>query len=177
LHFWLPKHQKDISSEKIVRVKNDVEKGAGASTGNSITQVVASNARSQKIERALKFYVANFSTHATNHFYVGATKLDGAEPLAALVYWKEPRLLMDYGELADDASDRAQIFALKHPLKLDRDTVDTAEEIAGSTYLETHHQWIDQMEQCISKGNLYVVTLDEATNRFPNADRSKVDNE
>lgn len=164
-------------AKKSGRIPKPVERGAGASTEGSITQVVTSSARSQKVERALKFYVANFSTHATNHFYVGATKLDGAETLAALVYWKEPRLLMDYAELADDASDRAQIFALNHPLKLDRDTVDTPEDIAGSTYLVTHREWVNSSEQCISKGRLYAITLDEATNLFPNTDRAKADNE
>jgi|SRR6185437_793477 len=133
--------------------------------------------RSKKVDRALGFFAANFSTHATNHFYVAATHLDRAEPLTASVYWKEARLLMDYGELADDAPDAAEIFALSHPLKLDRDTVDTPEDIAGSTYLETHRQWVAQMERCISIGTLYVIRLDEATNRFPNTDRSKADNE
>src|SRR5262245_42732381 len=105
-----------------------------------IMHVVASDFRSPKIEGELKFYVANFSTHPTNHFYVGATKLDRGQLVAALVYWKEPRILMRYGELADDAPEGAEIFAWQgHHLKLGRDTVDTPED----------------GEQCISKGKMY----------------------
>jgi hypothetical protein len=152
--------------------------GCAKSADNGIMHVVALDFRSPKIERELKFYVANFSTHATNHFYVGATKLDKGQLVTALVYWKEPRILMNYGELTDDAPEGAEIFAWQgHHLKLDRDTVDTGADIGGSTYLETHRQWVDWMEQCISKGKRYVISLDEATNQFPNADRAKADNE
>ena len=85
---------------------------------------------------------------------------------------------MPYGELADDAPEGAEIFAWQgHHLKLGRDTVDTGEDVGDSTYLEPHRQWLEWMEQCISKGKLYVVTLDAATNAFPNTDRAKADNE
>jgi hypothetical protein len=153
------------------------QRAGNVSMGNSELHIIPLGTSSKKVERALKFYVARFSTHATNHFYVGVTKLDRKEPLTALVYWKEARLLMDYGELEDDAPARAEIFALNHPLKLDRDTVDTPEDIAGSTYLATHRQWVTWMEQCISKGGLYVITLDEASSLFPNTDRPKAENE
>lgn len=147
-------------------------------TDTGIMHVVGSDFRSPKIERELKFYVANFSTYQTNHFYVGPTELDHGQLVKALVYWKEPRILMDYGELTDDAPEGTEIFAWQgHHLKLGRDTVDTGEDIGGSTYLETHRQWVDWMEQCISKGKQYVVTLDAATNAFPNTDRAKADNE
>jgi hypothetical protein len=152
--------------------------GCARSANNGVMCVVASDFHSPKIERELKFYVANFSTYPTNHFYVEATEVNHGELVKALVCWKEARMLLPYSELADDAPDGAEIFAWQAPhLKLVRDTVDTAEDIGGSTYLETHRQWVDWMEQCISKGKLYVVTLNEATNLFPNTDRAKADNE
>jgi hypothetical protein len=140
--------------------------------------VTSSDFHSRKIDRELKFYVANFSTHATNHFYIGATELDHGNLVKAMVYWKEPRILMDYGELSDTEPEGAEIFAWQGMhLKLGRDTVDTPEDIACSTYLETHRQWVDWMEECVYKGKLYIVTLDAATNAFPNTDRSQADDE
>jgi hypothetical protein len=145
---------------------------------NELLHVTDSDFHSRQIERELNFYVANFSTYATNHFYVGETKTERGELVTALVYWKEPRILMNYGDLNNDVPAGAEIFAwLGHHLKLDRDTVDTPEDIAGSTYLATHRQWVDWMEQCLSKGKMYVVTLDEATKIYPNTDRTKADNE
>jgi hypothetical protein len=59
----------------------------------------------------------------------------------------------------------------------DMSTVDTPEDIAGSTYVETDRQWVDWMEQCVAKGRLYVITLDGATNLYPQADRTNADDE
>ena len=152
--------------------------GCARNADNGALHVVASNFRSPKIERELKFYVANFSTYSTNHFYVGPTKLDHGQLVTALVYWREPRIIMPYGELTDDTPEGGEIFAWQGDhLRLGRDTVDTNEAFGGSTYLETHRQWLDWSEQCISRGKLYVITLDEATNLFPNTDRAKADDE
>jgi hypothetical protein len=140
--------------------------------------VVASDFHSQKVDREVKYYVAYFSTYPTNHFYVGATKLDQKQLVEALVYWKEPQIIMRYGELVDDAPEGAEIFAWQGPhLKLGRDTVAMPADIAGSTYLETHRQWLDWMDQCISKGKPFVITLNDATNLFPNTNRANADNE
>ena len=43
-----------------------------------------------------------------------------------------------------------------------------SDAINGSTYLETHRQRVDWMEECIYEGREYVVTLNQATNAFPN---------
>ena len=85
---------------------------------------------------------------------------------------------MEYTELADDAPEGTEIFAWQgNHLKLGRDTVEMPEDIAGSTYLETDRQWVDWMEQCVQKGRPRLVTLNEATNLFPNPDRKQADNE
>src|SRR5215472_18594363 len=62
-----------------------------------------SNFRSPRIKRELNYYVANFSSHETNHFYVGATRLDHGQLVEALVYWKEEQTLLRYDELEPDA--------------------------------------------------------------------------
>jgi hypothetical protein len=127
---------------------------------------ITSNFRSPRIERELNYYVANFSSHETNHFYVCATKLERGQLLKAIVYWKEERTLLDYGELEPDA--RHDIFAWgPHELKLDRDTVDTQEEVGTSDYLETHRTWVEWMEQCIRKGKPYCVLATDARRVFP----------
>ncbi|HEY1788545.1 MAG TPA: hypothetical protein VGJ73_10335 [Verrucomicrobiae bacterium] len=94
----------------------------------------------------MDYYVAHFSSHATNHFYVGAVEVDHGRLVRALVYWKEERTILDYSELAEDAPKGSEIEAWHYPLKLDRDTVDTPEDIAGSNYLETQRQWVDWMK-------------------------------
>jgi hypothetical protein len=151
---------------------------AGCAQDN-VAHVVSSKFQSPRIERELKYYVANYSTNATNHFYVGATRVNDGELDEAFVYWKEEQTLLSYGELKKDApdDDDAEAWGPPFGLKLGRDTVDTPEDLDGSTYLVTHRQWVDWMEQCIYKGKLHVVTLNEATNFFPNAPRPKADEE
>ena len=73
---------------------------------------------------------------------------------------------MDYSELAPDP-EGAEPLAWHHDLKLDRDTVDTKDDIGGSTYLVTHRLWVDWMGQCLSRGREYVITLEEARQRSP----------
>ena len=73
---------------------------------------------------------------------------------------------------------RAEIAALKELVAdLQRRAVfdrrlgpqpDTPEEIAGSTYLVTHRMWVDWMEQCLSRGREYVISLEEARRYYPN---------
>lgn len=130
--------------------------------------VVTSGFRSLRIERELNYYVANFSSHETNHFYVGATKLIHGQLVEAMVYWKEERMLLPYVELEPDAwADIEAWYPQRDQLKLDRDTVDTPEEIGSSTYLETHRYWVDWMEDCIRKGKPYCVLKSEALRVAP----------
>jgi hypothetical protein len=120
----------------------------------------------QWIKRCLYYWTSNFSTNEVNHFYVGAVKPKGGWN-NALVYWSEERTILDYVELAPDAREGAEIEAWHHPLRLDRDTVDTEDDIAGSNYLITHRLWVDWMEQCLSRGREYVIRLDEARRLCP----------
>jgi hypothetical protein len=119
------------------------------------------------LRRCLLYWTAQFSTHPSNHFHVGKTNYqDGF--VQAFIYWKEERTLLEWHEVElDPESSDGLALAFHHDLKLDRDTVDTAEDIGGSTYLETHRTWIDWMEACISLGKEYTIDLGEAKKAFP----------
>jgi hypothetical protein len=125
------------------------------------------NLRLPRIERELNFYVATHPWHATNHFFVYPTDFRHDQPLTATVYWKEERTILRYNELEPDAPH--DVFAWRgREVKLDRDTVDTQEEIGGSDYLETHREWIEDVERCIYRGKEFSVSKSEAQERFPN---------
>jgi hypothetical protein len=132
--------------------------------------VVAADFRSPRTTRSLNYYVAHYSSHATNHFYVGPIEVQDGELVRALVYWKEERTLLPYAELTADTPDGADSLAWRgHDLKLDRDTVDSPTDIAGSTYLVTHRMWLDWMDECLSKGRAYSVILSGARQMFAKA--------
>lgn len=140
--------------------------GCASRTGDGLMHVIGRDFNALWIERDLQYWTACFSVHRTNHFYVGATELDHGRLRRALVYWKEERTIIDVGEPTEDATE---CMTWHHPLKLDRDTVDTADDVAGSTFLEPHRVWVTWMEECISRGRPYVVALDEARRRYPKA--------
>ena len=128
-------------------------------------RVVGPYPETPMIKRCLVYWTSNFSTNAINHFYVGAVKPTGGSD--ALIYWKEERTIIEYDGLAPDAPRGAEIEAFRGTIKLDQDTVDTPDDIAGSTYLETHRTWVGWMEGCLSRGREYVIRLDEARRLSP----------
>jgi hypothetical protein len=84
--------------------------------------------------------------------------------------------MMEYKEPNDNAPKGAESLAWKgFHLKLDRDTADTPGDMNESTY--TSDQWVDWMEECVYDGESFVVTLNQATNAFPNVDHAKADND
>jgi hypothetical protein len=119
------------------------------------------------IKRCLQYWTSNFSTNEINHFYVGAVRPRGGTD--ALVYWSEERTIQDYIELSVAVLNESghEMLAWHHSLKLDRDTVDTEEDIGGSSYLITHRVWVDWMEGCRSRGREYVIPLEEARGLYP----------
>lgn len=125
------------------------------------------NLKLPRIEHELNFYVATHPWHATNNFYVYPTDFRHGEPLRATVYWKEERTLLSYAELEADATHDILAWS-GHDLKLDRDTVDTSDEIGGSNYLETHRQWVESMERCVFKGREFRILATDAQRVFPN---------
>jgi hypothetical protein len=148
--------------------------GCAHQSQSGVMRVIAADYRSPRIERCLSYWATynaeDYTLHPTNHFYVGATEIRRGELIAALVYWKEERTILFYEGLNDWMPLEGQeVMAWRGGgLKLGRDTVDTIEDIGGSSYLQPHRQWVDWMDQCISKGKLYVIALDEATKMCPN---------
>jgi hypothetical protein len=132
-----------------------------------LARVVGPYPDSSSIRRCLQYWTANFSTNTINHYFVGAVQPEDGFP-EALVYWKEERTILDYGGLVADAPIGTEIEAWHNPLRLDLDTVDTPEEIGGSSYLVTHRTWVDWMDQCLSRGREYVILLEEAKRFYPN---------
>jgi hypothetical protein len=126
-------------------------------------QVAPADFRSPGIERCLEYWTANFSTHATNRFYVSATEVDRDDLVGALVYWREGGRLLDYSEVPKGAE--AQAWRLRP--KVDRSAVLTDEQISASNDLVAHRVWIGWVRRCIASGKEYVVTLEEATTAFP----------
>ena len=121
---------------------------------------------SPTIRRCLEYWTSNFSTNTVNHYYVGKVYPRGGFA-DALVYWKEERTILELCELKADAPEGAEAEAWHHTLKLDRDTVDTLDEIGGSNFVETHRTWVDWMEGCLSHGREYVIPLEEAGRLCP----------
>ena len=92
-------------------------------------QVSPAKFNSPGIERCLQYWVAHFSEHATNCFFVCATDLDRGDLVEALVYWREGGRLLDYSEVP--AGAEAQAWRLRP--KVDREAVLTDEKISGRT--------------------------------------------
>ena len=119
--------------------------------------------RSPGIKRCLEYWTVQFSQHATNHFYVYATAVDRGDLVEALVYWREGGRLLDYAEVPKGAE--AQAWRLRP--KVDRDAVLTDETVSGSNALVPHHVWVGWVQQCITSGKEYVVTLKAARRAYP----------
>jgi hypothetical protein len=138
--------------------------GCAHRPADSIMHVVPQKFSAPWIERDLRYWTARYSLHPTNHFYVGATEVEGDRLREGLVFWKEERTIVFVAEPNPDASE---CMTWSHALKLDRDTVDTPEDSHGSTYLETHRTWVTWMEECISRGKLYTVSQEDAQRNYP----------
>ena len=126
-------------------------------------QVAPADFRSPGIKRCLQYWTANYSPHATNHFYVCATDVDRGDLVEALVYWKEGGRLLDYAEVSKGAEPQA--WRLRP--KVDRNALLTDENISRSNDVVAHRVWVRWVRRCITSGKDYVVTLQEATASFP----------
>ena len=156
--------------EEITNPYQDVDEGP--------LNVISTDFYSKRLVRKLEYYVAFCSTYPTNHFFVKATYLEGTNLVVALIYWKEPRIVWSDTQLSDTSPgsnviDDDEIGEWRAgSLQLGRNTVDTVNDINGSDS-GTLRAWVNAMEQCIYEGKPYVITLNEATNAFPNLDRVK----
>jgi hypothetical protein len=115
------------------------------------------------MDRSLQYWTANFSSHGANHFYVCATEVDRGDLVRALVYWREAGRILDY--LEEPRGAEALSWRLR-PM-VDRDALLSDEKVGVSNDLVPHRVWVRWMQQCITSGREYVVTLSEAKAAFP----------
>jgi len=108
-------------------------------------------------ERAMRNRVAiDGKNRVTNHFcVVGYEWPDGN--LQVWVNWKEEKtnILWDGSEYRD--MREAGLTTARRNLKLGRDTVETVDDINGSTYLVTHARWHSIADDCAAHGEKYVI--------------------
>jgi hypothetical protein len=126
-------------------------------------QVDPASFNSPGMDRGLQYWTAKFSSHTTNHFYVCATEVDRGELVRALVYWSEEGRILDY--LEEPQGSEALSWRLR-PM-VDRDAVLSDEKVGISNDLVPHRVWVRWMQDCITGGREYVVTLGEAIAAFP----------
>ena len=126
-------------------------------------QIDPASFNSPGMDRSLQYWAANFSSHRTNHFYVFATEVDRGELVRALVYWREEGRILDY--LEEPQGAEALSWRLR-PM-VDRDAILSDEKIGISNDLVPHRVWVRWMQQCITSGREYVVTMAEAKAAFP----------
>jgi hypothetical protein len=115
------------------------------------------------MDRSLQYWTATFSSHATNHFYVCATEVDRGELVRALVYFREEGRILDYLE----EPKGAEALAWRLRPMVDRDAILSDEKVGISNDLVPHRVWVRWMQECITSGREYVVTLSEAKAAFP----------
>jgi hypothetical protein len=73
------------------------------------------------------------------------------------VHWKEERVLILWdGSEYPDSRDKGLIHTRRN-LELDKDTVETEEELNGSTYLETRAWWESVAKDCDAHGEKFTV--------------------
>ena len=134
---------------------------------NNEPSFFSGNFHSPRIIRELNYYVANYSLSPTNHFYVVATELNGTNITEGFVYWAEDQRLLSYSEFYPDSKDDCDAWRPDGDWKLGRDTVNSEDEINGSDYLITRSQWHGWVNQCLTKGKLYTISLPVAQQMFP----------
>jgi len=86
-------------------------------------------------------------TAETHHFCVIGYELEGGGS-NVWVHWQEAQRLLLWRGSSDAAEREAGLVRARRDLELGRDTVETPEEIAGSSYLVTRAWWEAMVSDC-----------------------------
>ena len=114
--------------------------------------IVSQNAAFGALEPAARTIVAAEALHTqTHHFCVIGYELDDGQPLA-WVHWMETQRLILWDGSSDPEFREKGLLYSRRDLRRDTDTVDTAADIAGSTYLETRAWWDAVVQDCEAHG-------------------------
>ena len=118
---------------------------------------VSSNPHYRNPAGAMKYLLARTGRNdRRNHFCaVGYQWPEGTTQ--AWVLWKEEQTLMLWrGDLYPDMRDIG-LFSANRSLRLGKDTVATANDLAGSTYLVTEAWWRAVASDCRQRGEHYTI--------------------
>lgn len=116
--------------------------------------VVSKDANFAHPERAMRRLLAG--RRGVERFCViGYRWADGGQQV--WVHRIRTRTLILWDGSDDDRTRDDQLRFSRRPLQLGRDTVATPEDIAGSTYLETHAWWHALANDCALHGERYAV--------------------
>ncbi|MFC5473067.1 hypothetical protein [Paraherbaspirillum soli] len=108
-------------------------------------------------ERALKNrIVSDKKNRSTNHFCIVGYNWASGNSMV-WVHWKEERALILWGgSIYPDSRDRGLMTARRN-LVLGKDTVETEDELNGSTYIETRAWWEGVAKDCDAHGEKFTV--------------------
>ncbi|WP_454723651.1 MULTISPECIES: hypothetical protein [Cupriavidus] len=118
---------------------------------------VSQNSYFLKPERAIRNRIAfEKRNHVTNHFcVVGYEWPDGG--LQVWVNWREQNTNILWDGNEDRQLRELGLMATRRNLRLGKDTVETNNDIGGSTYLVTRRWWLGIADDCAAHGEKYVI--------------------
>jgi len=103
-----------------------------------------------------KLLVSKRKDDATNHFCVVGYEYSATET-DVWVHWVEEQRLLLWRDNSDPELREKGLVSAKSNLKLDKDTVQTPDEINGSSYLVTRAWWKAVAVDCSQHGRRYTV--------------------
>jgi len=103
-----------------------------------------------------KLLVSKRKNDATNHFCVVGYEYSATEN-DVWVHWTEEQRLLLWRDNSDPELREKGLVSAKSNLKLDKDTVQTPDEINGSSYLVTRAWWQAVAKDCSQHGRSYTV--------------------
>jgi hypothetical protein len=119
---------------------------------------------------ALKELVVQRERTRRNHFYVGRVKVFENGYSSVLVYWKENRALILWepgrgNDLRGNPDARYDLRDSRRYWRLNRDVVPTLNDVQGSSFLITRKDARTWIQECVHRGELYVVNRQARSNK------------
>jgi hypothetical protein len=118
---------------------------------------------------ALNELVKDRGRSKTNHFYVGHVQVSENGYHSVVVYWKENVALVlwepgrGFGP-SGDPDPRYDLRDTRRYWDLKKDVVPALSDVAGSSFLLAKNDALKMVDDCIRKGERYVLNLKEQSN-------------
>lgn len=113
---------------------------------------------------ALELLLFEKRAFTVNHFCVVGYRGDGYKN--AWVHWKEQQRLLLWRASDDEKMRVKGLVQARRDLKLGRDTVETEDDIKGSTYLTTRAWWQAVVNDCEAHGEQLTMQVTERSSRL-----------